>query len=118
MTRLAVPVVSEDGLSSKVNDHFGMSEYFAILGVEGDRIASIGFIRNEAVKESEKKTSLFLADRGVDVVLAGRIGSCNIKPLLDRGIKLFTNAEGTVQDAFEDYKAGKLNEVLTAGYTL
>lgn len=116
MARIAVTVVSDEGLSSKVNEHFGMSEYFAILDAEGDRITSVKIAH--FVSDDEKKIDDLLIKKGVGVVLTGRIGSCYIKKLLDNGIKIYQGAEGTVEDAVEAYNAEKLTEIVTAGYAL
>lgn len=118
MIRYAVPVASSEGLSSVVNDHFGMSEYFAVLDVQNQEIVSVKVIHNTVKSENSKNTAEFIVDQGVEVVLAGRIGSCMIRIFQDRGIKMFSGAEGTVKDAFEDYKAGKLREVQPNPYLL
>ncbi len=114
MTRIGIPVASPKGLASMVNDHFAMSEDFAILGVKDDRILSLDFFRNA----QDKTAADFLVERGVDVVLAGRIGSCMIRIFQARGVRMFSGAEGTVEEAFESYKAGKLAEVRPSPYQL
>ncbi|WP_174591022.1 NifB/NifX family molybdenum-iron cluster-binding protein [Methanocella conradii] len=116
MTRLAVPLSSLEGPGSTVNDHFAMSEDFAILEAEGDRIVSIEFAHNE--KANDTKAAEFVADKGVEVVLAGRIGSCMARIFHDRGIKIFCGAEGTVEEAFKQYVAGRLMEVSPNPYQL
>jgi predicted Fe-Mo cluster-binding NifX family protein len=116
MTLVAVPVVSDEGLSSKVNDHFSMSGHYAILDVESGNISSFKVIPNPL--SGQKNAAELLVKKRVNVVLAGTIGSCAIKILLDGGARLFSNAEGTVKDAFDDYQAGKLREIVTAGYAL
>ena len=116
MTRIAVPVASPEGLMSKVNDHFAMSECFAILEVKKGRIASAEVIRN--TQKDEVKAAEFLAEHGAEVVLAGRIGSCMTRILMDKKVKVFCGAEGTVVDAFKNYKAGKLREVQPNPYQI
>ena len=116
MTRIAIPAASCEGLSSKVNDHFSMSDHYAILDVESGKIAAVKMIRNPLA--GQKNAAELLVKNRVNVVLAGRIGSCAIKILLDSGARLFSGAEGTIEDALNDYQSGKLTEILTAGYTL
>lgn len=116
MTRFGVPVTSPKGLSSKVNDHFAMSECFAILEVKGGRIASAEVVRN--TQKEEKKAAEFLVEHGVEVVLTGRIGSCMTRIFMDKGVKMFSGAEGTVKEAFKDYMAGKLTEVQPNPYQI
>lgn len=116
MTRLVVPVISPEGLSSRISEHFARSEYFAILEADGDEVVSADVIH--CVPEDDKKKAELLADRGVEVVLAGRIGSCMIRVFMDRGIQMYSGAEGTALQAFEDFKAGKLAEVRPGPYQL
>lgn len=116
MTRVAIPVASDDGLSSRINDHFSMSDRYAILDVESGRIAAVKVIRNPLA--GQKNAAELLVKNRVNIVLAGRIGSCAIKILLDSGARLFSGAEGTIEEALNDYQSGKLTEILTAGYTL
>lgn len=116
MTRFAVPVVSPEGLGSKVSEHFARSEYFAILDAKEGELVSVKVVH--CVPEDDKKKAGLLSDRGVEVVLAGRIGSCMVRVFMDKGIPMFSGAEGTVKQAFEDYKAGKLAEVKPNPYQL
>jgi predicted Fe-Mo cluster-binding NifX family protein len=119
MIRYALPVLSYDGLSSQVFEHFGRTEDFAVIEADEAEIKSVSLIRNQVSYGSADKNLLdFLADHGIDIVLAGMIGTCMSTPLLDRGIKVFTGAEGTVQGAFEKYLAGKLTEVQKSRYSL
>ncbi len=116
MTRFAVPVVSPEGLESKVSEHFARSEYFAILDAEGVKVTSLKIVH--CAPEDDKKKAEYLAGRNVEAVLAGRIGSCMMRILVDRGVKIYSGAEGTIQQAFEDHKAGKLAEVKPNPYQL
>ncbi|AFD00869.1 hypothetical protein Mtc_2131 [Methanocella conradii HZ254] len=107
--KIGVPIVAPNGMASEVNDHFGMSEYFAILDVEGDSVKGLEVIRDSPSLKEHKTPAQLLAEHGVEVVLAGGIGPHMIEELLDRGIKIFRGAAGTVEQAFEDYKAGMLS---------
>jgi predicted Fe-Mo cluster-binding NifX family protein len=113
--KLGIPVISTNGLSAEVNEHFGMSEYFVLLEVEGDQIGKVCILENSPSQKDHKSPAEFLADHGVGIVLAGGIGPHMIMELLDGGIRIFRGAAGTAEQAFEDYKAGMLNEVRTAG---
>lgn len=116
MPRIAVPVVSPAGLASVVSDHFAMSECFAILDVERGRIAPVEFVRNPG--QGEAKAAELLVEHGAEVVLAGRIGSCMTRVFMDEGVRVFSEAGGTVEQAVKDYEAGKLTEVKPNLYQL
>ncbi len=116
MTRVAIPISSPEGLSSMVNDHFAMSEYFAILDADGGMIASVNVLSR--AEKDEKKAAELLADNDVEVVLAGRIGSCMMRIFQERGVRMFSGAEGTAKNAFESYLDGTLKEVTPNPYLL
>ncbi len=113
--RLGIPVVSQNGMASEVNDHFGMSEHFAILDLDGDRIEKMDFVSDNPDPKEHKTPAALLAEKGVNIVLAGSIGPHMIKELLDAGLRIYRGAVGDVEQAYEDYKAGMLTEVRTVG---
>jgi predicted Fe-Mo cluster-binding NifX family protein len=109
--KIGVPIIAPNGLASEINEHFGMSEYFAMLEVEGDKIVKVDVLEDNPSLKERKTPAEVLADHGVKVVLAGGIGPHMIKELQDRGVRIFRGAAGTMEQAFEDYKAGMLSEV-------
>lgn len=113
--RLGIPVITANGMASEVNEHFGMSEQFALLDVEGDKIEKMEFVSDSPGQKEHKSPAGLLADKGVNIVLAGGIGPHMIKELLDAGLRIYRGAVGDVEQTFEDYKAGMLTEVRTPG---
>lgn len=55
------------------------------------------------------QTGQMIANAGVKAVITGNIGPNAFKVLDAAGIKVCTGATGTVKEAVEDYKAGKLS---------
>lgn len=50
----------------------------------------------------------FLRDRGVDLVICGRIGSASQRSLVDEGIKFFGGVSGRVDQVMASYMDGAL----------
>ena len=113
--RLGIPVATVNGMASEVNEHFGMSEHFAILDVENGHIDKLDFVSDSPDLKEHRTPAALLAEKGVNVVLAGGIGPHMIKELLDARLRIYRGAVGDVEQAFEDYKAGMLTEVRTVG---
>lgn len=113
--KFGIPIVTPNGMASEVNDHFGMSEYFVLVDIDGDTVSKPDFVENGPDLKERKTPAAFLANKGVHVVLAGGIGPHMIKELLDAGIRVYRGAVGSVEQAIEDYRAGMLSEVRTAG---
>ena len=117
MIRFALPVMTFEGLSSKVFEHFGRSESFAIIEIDGDQILSVSAINiGSSPDGNEIKPAELLADHGVNVVLTSNIGPCHTNPILDRGIRLYSGANGTVKEALGNYYSDKLKEVQKTRY--
>jgi predicted Fe-Mo cluster-binding NifX family protein len=116
VTLFAVPVVSPEGLKSKVSEHFARSEYFALVLVEKGKIRSAEVSR--CVPEDDKKKAEWLVGKGVEVVLAGRIGACMTRILTDGGLRIYSGAEGTIKEALKEYGLGSLAEVHLNPYQL
>jgi predicted Fe-Mo cluster-binding NifX family protein len=115
MVTVAVPVVSPEGLQSELNDHFGMTEDFAVFDYDNGEVAGLRFVSNDSSVEGAKTNAEILVDNGVQMVLAGYIGPHMLVALLDSGIRVFKGAVGTLEDAIEDFRAGMLTEVHTPG---
>jgi predicted Fe-Mo cluster-binding NifX family protein len=115
MVLVAIPVISEEGAQSEINDHFGMTEDFAVFDYEDGEAKGLRFISNDPREQGAKSNAQFLAGNGIKVVLSGWIGPHMLVELLRDGIRVFKGATGTVGDAIEDYKAGMLTEVRSPG---
>ncbi|MBN1973306.1 MAG: NifB/NifX family molybdenum-iron cluster-binding protein [Sedimentisphaerales bacterium] len=97
-------------LDSQVDQRFGRAEYFII--VETDNM-EFEVLSNENIAASGGagiSTAKLLVDAGVKAVLTGNCGPNAQKTLTAAGIKLYTGVSGTVSDAVELFKAGKLSE--------
>jgi predicted Fe-Mo cluster-binding NifX family protein len=54
------------------------------------------------------QTAALIADRGVEVVLTGNCGPNAHRTLAAAGVKVFTGASGTVEEALRRFQAGEL----------
>ncbi len=115
MVKVAVPVIEPEGMQSELSDHFGMANDFAVFEYENGEVSDLKYISNDPSKKGAINNGQFLADNDVRMVLAGSIGPHMLTVLLDKGVRVFKGAAGTLQDVIEDFKAGMLTEVYNAG---
>jgi len=115
MVTIAIPVVAENGLQSELNEHFGMTEDFAVFDSEDVGAKGLNFISNDPRETGAKSNAQFLVEHGVKIVLSGWIGPHMLDELLAAGVRVFKGAVGTVGDVIEDYRAGMLTEVRSPG---
>ena len=96
------------GLDAEVDPRFGRCQYFVL--VDPDTLES------EAIENSSSTASggagiaaaQTVADKGVEAVLTGNCGPNAYQTLTAAGIKIITGASGTVKEAVQAYKEGRL----------
>lgn len=99
-------------LDSQVDQRFGRAENFIIVETESmefevfnnENIAASGGAGISAAK--------MLVDAGVKAVLTGNCGPNAQRTLSAASIKLYTGVSGSVSDAIESFKAGKLSKAV------
>ena len=95
-------------LDDAVDSRFGRAAYFIVVDTETMQFECV---ENSAVSAgggagvSSAKT---ITDSGAKVILTGNCGPNAARALSAAGIKIYPNASGTVKEAVEAFKAGKL----------
>lgn len=98
-----------DGLSSEVDPRFGRAAKFVVVDTETDAVEVVDNTQNvNAAQGAGIQAGQNVAGLKVDVVLTGHCGPNAFRTLGAAGIKVVTGASGTVAQAVEDFKAGKL----------
>jgi len=101
---------TEKDLNAVVDQRFGRCQYFLIVDMETMKVKTIS---NEGTLSSGGagiQAAQIVTKEGVGSVITGNIGPNAFQILQAAGIKVFTGAEGTIKDAIESYKEGKLQE--------
>nr|CBH37739.1 hypothetical protein, dinitrogenase iron-molybdenum cofactor family [uncultured archaeon] len=97
-------------LNAQVDPRFGRCQYFVIVDSETMAFEAMA---NEAIAApggAGIQAAQTMVNKGVDVVISGNIGPNAFQVLSTAGVKIATGAYGTVQEATEMYKGGKLGE--------
>jgi len=101
-------------LNAQVDPRFGRSQYFVI--VDSDTMA-FEAMANEAMNApggAGIQAAQAMVNKGVNVVISGNMGPNAFQVLSTAGVKIATGAYGTVKEAVEMYKSGKLTETGTS----
>ncbi|MBN2590728.1 MAG: NifB/NifX family molybdenum-iron cluster-binding protein [Sedimentisphaerales bacterium] len=101
---------SRQTLDSQVDQRFGRAEYFIVVETESMEFEVLNNDNNASSGGAGIGTAKLLVDADVKAVLTGNCGPNAQKTLSAAGIKLYTGVSGTVSDAIESFKAGKLSE--------
>ncbi|MDD2439925.1 MAG: NifB/NifX family molybdenum-iron cluster-binding protein [Methanosarcinaceae archaeon] len=96
------------GLDSEVDPRFGRCAYFVILDSETEALQALENASSGASGGAGIQAAQTVAKAGIEVLLTGGVGPNAYSVLSDAGIEVKIGPSGTVSDAIEQYKAGKL----------
>lgn len=104
--KIAIPSMDDSGLQAGVADHFGQASFFTLVDPDtGEVSAQV----NDGHHQGGRQTPAgLIAEAGASVVLCSGLGRRAVSFFAEAGIEVFMGAEGTVQDALEEYRQGKL----------
>lgn len=104
-------VVTASGmvLDAPVDPRFGRAAYFIAVDSEKGTFEAHSNAQNlNAAQGAGVQAAQNVSRLGADVVITGHCGPKAFRTLSAAGIKVVSGAEGTVKDAVDAFKAGKL----------
>lgn len=102
--RVAIPVVSDKGASSRVNPHFGKSKGFVVVNSDGSDLVYLKSDDIRALNECAPITGL--AASGAGALLCVGMGRGARARCDAAGLRVFQAEGATVQDALSPFAAG------------
>ena len=97
-------------MDSPVDQRFGRAAYFVVVSTETMDFAVIDNENVAAAGGAGISSAKAVVDAGAEAVLTGNCGPNAQRTLSVAGIKLYTGVTGTVAEAVELFKGGKLTE--------
>jgi len=97
-------------LDSQVDPRFGRAAYFLIGDSETNEFKAIENENVAAGGGAGISSAKLVKDAGADAVLTGNCGPNAERTLRAANVKLYTGAKGTVAEAIELFRSGKLTE--------
>ncbi|MDK2891653.1 NifB/NifX family molybdenum-iron cluster-binding protein [Methanohalophilus sp.] len=104
--RVCVPSMGTGGLDSMVGQHFGKVPNYTIIDSETEEVEVIPNTSEHMGGVGVPPDQL--SKVGVDVMLCGGLGRRAVQLFESYGIEVFVGAEGTVAEAFNAWRNGKL----------
>lgn len=112
MLRIAVSAVS-GSLDAQIDPRFGRCQCFIIVDSEKLDFEAVPNVSKSAPSGAGIRAAQIIADKGVKIVLTGRVGPNASQALSSAGIEVVTGVSGTVKDAVEKFKMGQLQQTAT-----
>ncbi|RJP64976.1 MAG: dinitrogenase iron-molybdenum cofactor biosynthesis protein [Candidatus Abyssobacteria bacterium SURF_17] len=98
-----------DQMDSPVDPRFGRAKWFAVIDTETGSHRFVDNAQNFAAAQGAGiQAGSNVAKLGVGAVVTGNVGPKAFATLHAAGIKVYLGANGTVQDALNQYTAGTL----------
>jgi len=108
--KVAVTSQGQD-LSSPVDPRFGRAKCFIVLDTETGVICAVDNSQSlNAAQGAGIQAGKNVVDLGVEALITGHVGPKAFATLQAGGVAVYTGATGTVADAVEQFKAGKLRQ--------
>ena len=102
-------------LEAHVDPMFGRCPYFVIVNTDTMEFEAIPNISSGAMSDAGIQAAQTVLSKGVKAVITGSVGPNACQALSAAGIRVYVGAFGTVQDAVESFKSGRLQEAAVSG---
>ena len=100
--RIAIPCVGEATLQAQVSPHFGRCDSYAIVILQGSKIAAVESLSNANHTDSSSPVEA-LAEHSVGLMLVAGMGMRPLLAFRQHGIEVNCGVADTVADAIESY---------------
>ena len=96
-------------MESPIDSRFGRAAYFIIIDSVSGEYKTIENKQNvQASQGAGIQAAQMISKEGAQILITGFCGPKAFRTLGAANVDIITNASGTVQEVYEDYKAGKL----------
>ena len=107
MVKIAISATGP-GLDADVDPRFGRCQYFIIIDAETMQFEALENSSAAAAGGAGISAAQMVANKGAEVVLTGNCGPNAYQTLSAAGVQVISGVSGTVRDAVQAHKAGKL----------
>lgn len=95
-------------LNSLIDPRFGRCKYFIFYDLNKNEYEAFQNPNVDAMGGAGVQSGQFVAEKGAQVLITGKLGPNASQTLKAAGIEIITDVSGTVEEAIEEFKKGKL----------
>jgi len=98
-------------LNSPLDPRFGRAKYFLVVDTDSGDFTAVDNSQNlNAAQGAGVQAGKKVVDLGVEAVVTGHVGPKAFATLHAAGVAVYTGASGTVAEAVEQFKTGRLQQ--------
>ncbi|RPI22946.1 MAG: diguanylate cyclase [Acidobacteria bacterium] len=109
--KICIPVEDDNGLKSRVCQHFGSAPAFAVVDTESGNYRAI-VNRNQHHGHGMCAPLASLEGEQIDAMVVGGIGMGALNRLNSANIQVYLSENETVAETLEKFQAGSLKQVM------
>ncbi len=106
--KICIPTTGDRGLDDRVGEHFGRVPNYTIVDIETNEVKVIPNTSHHMGGHVDPPE--IMAREGVNVMVCQGLGRRAINMFEDLGIDVYIGASGTVREAVDTFKQGKLQK--------
>ncbi|MBN2066779.1 MAG: NifB/NifX family molybdenum-iron cluster-binding protein [Candidatus Thermoplasmatota archaeon] len=106
--KVCIPTMGENGLNNFVGEHFGRVPTYTIVDLDTDDVKVIPNTSHHMGGQVDPPQ--IMVKEGVNVMLCQGLGRRAITMFEEFGIEVYIGASGTVKDAVDAFKQGRLQK--------
>ena len=106
--KICIPTVGNNGLDDTIGEHFGRVPTYTIINLNTNAVKVIPNTSEHMGGRGYPPE--IMAKEGVNVLVCSGLGQRAISMFEEFGIDVYIGATGTVKDAIEDFKQGRLQK--------
>ena len=110
--KICIPTNGESGWKDSVGEHFGRVSTYTIIDLETEKVKVIPNTSHHAGGQGYPPE--ILAREGVNIMVCKALGRRAIMMFEEKGIDVYIGAMGSVKEAVDAFKAGKLQKAGTS----
>jgi len=106
--KICIPTMGENGLDNNVGEHFGRVPTYTIVDLDTDEVKVIPNTSEHMGGQGHPPE--IMAREGVNAMVCRGLGRRAITMFEELGIEVYIGASGTVRDAIDAFKHGRLQK--------
>lgn len=106
--KICVPTIGENGLDNQIGEHFGRVPTYTIVDIDTNEVKVVENTSEHMGGRGHPPE--IMAREGVNIMVCRGLGRRAIMMFEELGIDVYIGASGTVRDAVELFKQGKLQK--------